>query len=1390
MTELLRPVDPACAESSRESATASVSTDAVAVLVDDRYDQHIRWHPGERLHHLFEGVCDALATDGTAERTAVSLPDEDLSYAELDARANGLARYLLQLGFGPGDRVGLLLDAPLPSYVAMLATLKINAAYVPLDPGFPAERIGYIVADAVVSTVITHSTLVDGLADVDERDCTIVALDQVADVVSTQPRHRLAPDEVADPVDDLCYVIYTSGSTGVPKGVPISHASICNFVRVADEVYGVRATDRMYQGMTIAFDFSVEEIWVAWMAGATLVPKTSRGALVGGDLRDFLVERGVTAMSCVPTLLATIEEDIPTLRFLLVSGEACPADLIVRWWRPDRRFLNVYGPTEATVTATWTPLHPDRPVTIGVPLPTYAVLILDPDHTVAVPRGTAGEVVLAGIGLSRGYLNRPDQTARAFVQDTLGVPNNPTQKLYRTGDLGRITTDGEIEYLGRIDTQVKIRGYRIELTEIESVLLQAPGVAAAVVEPYRCDSGEVELVGYVVRRGDCTSLDPVEIVRGLRDRLPAYMIPAFIEELDAFPLLPSDKVDRARLPAPASPRVIVAAGEVIPAEGSLERTVSAEVCNVLGIPADDVGVTAHFCDELGATSIRLAELCARLRTHPGLEGLRIADLYQHPTVRELAAAVAATAATDVSWADDTDSVAAATVRAGASDGAVPPRSAPRVSAVRWTLCAAYQALVLMAYPALLILLTAPAARWTESAPTYLDSYLRGSIAVVGMLVLTMGLPLLAKWVLIGRWKPREFPAWSVTYLRFWTVRWLLTLNPARLLAGSPLMPLYLRLLGAKVGPRTLILTTSLPVATDLLTVGADTVISRGALLRGYRIDAGRVRTGAITLGPTAYVGARSVLDIDTAMGENSQLGHASALLPGHVVPPEQAWHGVPARPTDSLFRRGPRARHRRGRPIVFAIWQLVLLALGPAPLLLALVIRGLGSAVPERLPALLGGPRAPGDLGVYELLVAATAAGYLIGLPLALVVLLVLSRVLARTIRPGVPYPVYGRSYALHRAIARLTNLPPLVWFFGDSADIVGYLSRLGYRLRPVTQTGSNFGLAVDHDIPTRCHVGTGTIVSDGLHFGNTDFTSTGFAVADIHLGARTFVGNSVHLPTNARIGDDMLLATKVAVPVDGPLRRGVGLLGSPCFEIPARVGGDDGVAKLADGRGIRTGLRRKTRYNRRSMALLYGHHLVVAILTVVVVEAAFELGNRFGPWPACLVAALLPWALVWWAVFVERAAVGFRRLQPRHVSLYHPDFWAHERFWKLSVPAIGIFDGTPFKAWYLRALGVRVGRRLLDDGCLIVERTMVTIGDYCTLGHQSVLQCHSLENSVFKSEGLVVADHATIAVRAFAHYGTHIGSHATVETDSFLMKGERVPDGARWGGNPAGPVT
>jgi amino acid adenylation domain-containing protein len=369
-------------------------------------------------------------------------------------------------------------------------------------------------------------------------------LDAAERQIDEKSTARLKNHEASTLTDQLCYIIYTSGTTGTPKGVAIEHLSVCNFVKVAAEVYGIREGDRCYQGITIAFDFSVEDLWVPLIAGATLVPGKPGTNLVGDDLHEFLLNQRITVLPCVPTLLATIEQDLPEVRILLLSGEAVPHNLVVRWHRPGRAILNAYGPTECSVSSTLTRLYPDRPVTIGSQLPTYTVVILDEHKDEAIDEGMVGEIGIAGIGLAVGYLNREDLTKKKFITDFLNLPNNPSKRIYRTGDLGRIRGD-EIEFHGRIDTQVKIRGYRIELGEIESALYRHDGVERAAVVA-RTDESGVSIAAFVALK-PAQKRSIIAMKRHCTVYLPNYMVPDTITFVKTLPATSTDKVDYQQL---------------------------------------------------------------------------------------------------------------------------------------------------------------------------------------------------------------------------------------------------------------------------------------------------------------------------------------------------------------------------------------------------------------------------------------------------------------------------------------------------------------------------------------------------------------------------------------------------------------------------------------------------------------------------------------------------------------------------------------------------------------------------------------------------------------------------------------------------------------------------
>jgi non-ribosomal peptide synthetase-like protein len=1323
----------------------TATTSAPVVLVDATLDQSVRCGPGERFHQVFEQHIRGMIAQGRGDWLAVDLPGEQISFAELDRRANRVARYLAARGVRPGHRVGLLFDRSAHPYVAILAVSKLHAAYVPLDAAFPPDRLAYICADAQVSVVLTRprfAALFDG---------TGVPVEVLDGAYEGFRDDALSEAETGAPAEELAYIIYTSGSTGRPKGVAIEHAAICNFIKVAAEHYGFSGADRVYQGMTIAFDFSVEEIWVPLLAGATLVPAPGQGALLGADLAVFLREQKITALVCVPTLLATLEEELPQLNLLLVSGEACPQDLVSRWARPGRRFLNVYGPTEATVTATWTTLEPGRPVTIGVPLPTYQIVILAPEPDSGsgdpqpVPFGEVGEIAIAGVGLSPGYVGRDDLTARAFVPDPLGLPGNPSGRLYRTGDLGRVTPEGEVEYLGRIDTQVKIRGYRIEVSEIESVLMEL-GAAQAAVITHEPQPGLLELAAFVTAPGP---IEPGPMLARLKQRVPPYMVPAYLEQLPQLPMLPSDKVDRSALPAPSAQRQVVLAGAHDTPESPAETVLANAAAQVLGLP--EVSVTADLFAELGADSLRIARLCSLVRAEGTLAQISTRDVYLNPTLRTLAAHLLSNAP---------DDAARGRVDALPQPSSREPHVATRAAYLG---CAAVQFGVYAGY----LLLLGVLGTWGYSlldGATLVTGYLRAvAFAAVSFSVLSL-LPIAVKWVLVGRWTDAPIPIWSLRYLRFWTVRTALALSPLRLFTGSPIYSLYLRALGVRIGRDVLVLTTQVPVCSDLATIGDSAVIREDALIRAYRAEAGWIVPGRIEIGAGAVVGEGALVDIGTTIEPGGQLAHASGLLAGQTIPAGRYFHGSPAvdaRAAQAMPVTPVSARRR----VLYSVGQVCTSILITQQMLV--------------LGALLAI-----DLDVTHLGRAALAGLVLLGL--MLIGTMVLPRLAMIGLRPGVDLPAYGLRWAQFRFIARRSNSPFFNTLLGDSSLITGYLAAIGFRFRNHQQTGSNFGTTQRHHVPFLTTVGGGSLVSDGLAVLNAGFTAHSFRLHQIDIGARVFMGNRVYYPPGAALGDDVLLATKVMVPDDGPRRAGVGLLGSPAFEIPRTVARDTQFGHLTTPDVLPRMLSLKLRHNAVSMVLYLTQRWLLLFLTVLWIAELESLGA------AGLAAALLLGVIssVLVVVTADRAARGFRALQPQYCSLYDRTFWRHERYWKLGMPeVISLFDGTPFKGLAWRLFGMPVGRQLFDDGCTITERTLVTIGDHVTLGTATCLSGHSLEDGAFKSDRIELGSGTTVSSATWVHYGVTTGAGVVLAPDSFVMKGETPADHSVWQGNPAVPV-
>ncbi|MEA2693836.1 MAG: hypothetical protein QOJ16_3223, partial [Acidobacteriota bacterium] len=580
------------------------------------------------LHELFETQALRLP-----DAVALVAGEAALSYGELESRAERLAGRLAALGVGPEERVGICLPRSFELLAAILGVLKAGAAYVPIDLANPRERVLFLLADSRVPVLVSSRQLAGGLRQpLAEQGTRVVEVDEpgYGEAEPLRPRRYPRPPGA----DGLAYVIYTSGSTGRPNGVLVPHRGAVNLLRQASDLFGVGPESRVLQIASPGFDASVLEIFLALGTGGSLCLASEEERLAPAALAATLVSQGVTTVVLTPSFLSVLpERSLAAVSTISIGGEACSGELAARWASTPggRRLLNCYGPTEASIFATAEICGGDGAAPpIGRPVAGVAAYVVDA-RLLPAALGVAGELALGGLGLARGYLDRPARTAERFVPDPWSA--RPGARLYRTGDLARRRPDGRLEFLGRADDQVKLRGFRVELGEIEVALTAHPEVTAAVVLAPADRRGERRLVAYLA--ADPARTPAIADLRGfLAERLPAYMVPAEIHFLAALPVTPGGKVDRgalARLGAAAEKGSEGAAGRTPPRDLA-ERFVADLWQEVLERPSVDVDDSFFG---LGGSSIQAAILANLLQERLG-EPVQVAALFEAPTVALLA----------------------------------------------------------------------------------------------------------------------------------------------------------------------------------------------------------------------------------------------------------------------------------------------------------------------------------------------------------------------------------------------------------------------------------------------------------------------------------------------------------------------------------------------------------------------------------------------------------------------------------------------------------------------------------------------------------------------------------------------------------------------------------
>ena len=1295
--------------------------------------------PPRRLSHFFERSADA-----TPSATALVCGDVTRSYAALDAEANRLAHHLADRGAGPGSTIGILVDRSLAMYVAILGALKSGATYVPIDPAAPADRVAFIVSDADVRLLVTTSGLAGAAEGLDVERVVVDAPDALW-LAAPADRPDLPGRE-----DTVAYVIYTSGSTGQPKGVAVAHSSICNFVDVASRLYGVRPSDRVYQGMSISFDFSLEEIWTTWATGATLVAGPTDGRKIGPGLADFLQESGVTFLHAVPTVLSTLDRTLPTIHTLNLGGEAVPQEIVERWGH-GRRILNTYGPTECTASCTWAELQPGQPVTIGKPLPTYGATLRDPETFEIVPHGEVGELCITGVGVAVGYVGRPDLTAEKFVLDEEG------RRTYRTGDLGRLDADGNIVYLGRKDAEVKVRGHRVDLGEIEGVLLEGDVVGTAVVALAESDAGGV-LVAYLVpvRGVDRSRELAASLHDQARKRLPPYMVPDHIEFVDEIPLMPSGKPDRKALPPPVSPRLVASGGDHVAAASDTEVALARVWAEVLNLPSAQVSVGADLFTDLGGHSLLAATLVSRLRGSglPGTDDLSIPDLYANPTIRGLSTHL----------------------DAAGPGPAVEAEALGRARHPFWRvwLFGAAQALWLYVVVTVSML---------PIGLLYVRHQGSPSLQMIMELVLTVPVSyLFARWVLplvaaraLGRGITEgDHPLYGWTHLKVWLVQRTLTLSPLPHLTGSHWMAGYLRALGARVGEGCHIGTAQIPLPA-MLEVGDNVTVGYETHLRGFEVVDGRLRVGRVVIEDDASVDASSLLAGPCRVGRGTVLCAQSLLDACRQLPAGQVWAGSPAvrvvqsrDPVIDTMREcadAPRswAREHRRRfvlgiafleflpllamlPIVVAVWLALMLyedgwalvvtaASGPA-----FVVSACGLILWFRRFALVRTP-----VGVHHLRSSLGVEKWF-G-----------DKLLAASL--GLTNQLYGTLYTPHWLRMLDANV-------GRGAEIA---------------TIAN----IDPDLLT---LGDGTFVADMASVGSATYANGHVAFRRTVVEDRAFVGNASFIPSGSRLGSNSLVGVLSTPPTWG-VRPGTSWLGNPAMFLPKREMYEE--------------FTEETTFTPPRWKVVVRY--IVEFFRVALPPTLLALSTFGALWVIARLARIWPG----WAVLLVSAGIALAgslaitlvvaALKWLIVGRYRPrvePLWGN--FVRRTEFVTGVYEttvvpvlfsllaGTPMLGPLLRLFGTRVGRRTLIDTTYLTEFDLVRIGDDVTVGTDVSLQTHLFEDRVMKTGEVRLDAGSSVASRAVVLYGAQVGSEARVHPLTLVMKGEFLPGGTQWVGVPA----
>ncbi len=1272
------------------------------------------------------------------------------SYAELKSRSDLLAGAIHRSVERGGVAAILLPRTTDQLYAAQLGALRADSAHLCVDPRFPDDQIRHMLRDSEAAVLLTDGEGAERARRIGYQGTTI-RLDRPVETATPGLPALPTPDSVA-------YLIYTSGTTGTPKGVMIAHQSIANLVSADLAEFALGPGDRVAQGSSAAYDSSIEETWMALASGATVVVMDDGTARLGPDLVPWLRDERITVLCPPPTLLRATgcqnpRAELPDLRLLYVGGEALPEDVANRW-APGRRLVNGYGPTECTVTCLRHDITPGQDIAIGRPVPGMSAWVLD-ENLEPVRDGDKGELCMAGAGLAVGYLHQPRLNSAKF-------PQHPRfGRLYRTGDLVHADADGTLYYHGRIDSQVKLRGYRIELEAVEATLAGCAGVREAACR-VQGEAATEALAAHVVPVDPSCPPDPGELKRRLQQSMPEYMIPTLFSTIEELPRSTGGKVRRNDLPTLA-----VAQRDRKPASrrprGPAEERIARAVREVLGLP-DDPDPDDDFFEHLGASSLQAGMLISELRADSSTAAVTVRDLYEARTIAALAQRAAAPADEPVStsWerSDDSD------------------RRVAGVTAAQ-TAWLVLELLVLspLAYFVLFQLLP-----WLSDGIGLVPLVLLSPVAVAAASTIftpaAVGLAVLTKKLLIGRYTPTRVPVWSGLYVRMWIVRQVVRIVPWGLIAGTEFQCMALRALGARIGKRVHIHrgVNLLHGGWDLLDIGDDVTISQDAAVRLVYLEQGQVVVGPVTLAEGATLDIRAGVGPHTRVGRGSWLSALSALPAHGTIGDGECWDGVPARPTGPAPvppQVASAGKHlsplAHGAAMIVSQYLLWFVMALPSAIIFDLAVSD-EDLTYDSLLSILAHPAASWPFLVIT--------GVLVCL--ALVCTVALQAVAVRALGAVTPAVIsrwslaYIRVWVKSGLVASAGN-----WLSGGLFWPV-WLRCAGMRIA----RGCEISTIIDV-VPELVHIGSDTFLADGIYLGGPRLQRGTVTLAEVHLARDTFLGNHAVIAGGQRLPEGALIGIST-VADDRAVRPGTTWFGHPPFELPRGDTAEADRALTHEPSWVRRVNRLFWEWLRFALPLI--PMLVMAVWTAGVVAASDVLPT------AALLFVAVPMISLTSAGLLCGFVLGLKwtllgRVRPGTHPLW--SCWCSR--WDFLYVAWGIIasralsalEGTLLLPIYLRRMGMKIGERVvLGNGfAQVVDPDMIDIGDGATVN--ALFQAHTFEDRVLKIDHVRVGHHSTLADGTVPLYGADIGAHACVAPHSVIMKHEHLRPGLRYAGAP-----